>query len=77
MIFHEGDRVLVRHHTDQEKNRYSKTWMGDMDDFEGQIVIVDKVHIDIYDECQGYRLNYNGFMYWFAPDSVQSCYDQF
>ena len=76
-MFQIGDRVMVRHHTTDEKAQYPFGWTPLMGTLEGNTYRVCKVNADhcvIEDDGSGYML---AFKWALMYDSLQLAYDQF
>ena len=43
MKFNVGDKVVVRHHTKEEKEAYPLVWVSAMDQFEGKLCEIQHV----------------------------------
>ena len=64
-----GDWVRVRKHTQEEKARYLYGWIPEMDDMEGRIYTIRRIH----DE----RYIINDIGWNFSVSSLVPVYDQF
>ena len=70
-MFKVGDMVVVRHHTQEEKDRYPIGWSTAMNNVEGKIGRVCEVW------SRSCMVDYDGFRWFFAFDSLYLQYDQF
>ena len=77
MQFKIGKSVCVRHHTEEEKQRYWFLWEPSMDMFEGQIATVIDVGITDDDE-RAYQIKIGDTSHVFLEVSLSSIgYDVF
>ena len=75
-MFQFGDKVMVRHHTQDEKEMYPIVWSSVMDQFEGNFVTVtDVISLSVrtyYEVNCGCNL-----AYFLASSLMVNKYDQF
>ena len=71
-MFKAGDAVIVRHHTQEEKDLYPNGWNPLMDKLEGNVYHINEIRKDGH-----IIINKDGHRWILVSSSLQIPYDQF
>ena len=75
-MFKPGDKVFVRHHTQDEKEIYPLVWVHGTNRFEGKLCEIDQVFPDLCYTVKNGSFRYN-FVASSLMENVNSNYEQF